>query len=472
MHQILDQYVLDSVLADDIGSAQQHLFLDAKHRSRPGKIFRAQFAQEGLVGIYDRRQARLELFRAGSVLGDQHEAELEIALIAACRAQVEHHGRHVDQRSGRIGILAFALLLGGRGMFGFRRCFLSFGGFPAHQGESCAAAAKQQHRGGSSDHLLLFAEACGLGRRCILGAFLLVLACGHLPWVPFSNCAKSDVIETNGHFFPIIGSKVGNFCLPQQNLKFAEGRRMDIPGYVLLSQEQALKRRMDIVANNMANSSTVGFRREQPVFHEQVERAREAMVSDAKPTSFVLDFRAIHDTSAGAFQPTGNPLDMMIEGPGYLAVQMGDGTSAYTRAGFVKVDDGGQLVTAGGQPILDEGGSAISVPTEEVATLAIGRDGTVSTRTGTIGRIAITVFDDETGVAPRGDGMMNGTGGRVLPAEQTRLRTGGVEGSNVQPIAETTAMIDILRSYQSSIHMADSLNDMRKQAISRLSRIN
>ena len=247
---------------------------------------------------------------------------------------------------------------------------------------------------------------------------------------------------------------------------------MDIPGYVLLSHEQALKRRMDIVANNMANSSTVGFRREQPIFHEQVERAREAMVDDAKPTSFVLDFRAIHDTSAGAFQPTGNPLDMMIEGPGYLAVQMADGTSAYTRAGFVKVDDGGQLVTAGGQPILDESGGAISVPQEEVATLAIARDGTVSTRTGPIGRIAVTIFDDETGVEPRGDGMMNGTGGRVLPSEQTRLRTGGVEGSNVQPIAETTAMIDILRSYQSSIHMADSLNDMRKQAIGRLSRIN
>lgn len=247
---------------------------------------------------------------------------------------------------------------------------------------------------------------------------------------------------------------------------------MDIPGYVLLSHEQALKRRMDIVANNMANSSTVGFRREQPIFHEQVERAREALVDDAKPTSFVLDFRAIHDTSAGAFQPTGNPLDLMIEGPGYLAVQLPDGNNAYTRAGFIKVDDSGQLVTAGGEPILDEGGGPISVPQEEMATLAIGRDGTVSTRTGTIGRIGITVFDDESGIEPRGDGMMNGNGGRVLPPEQTKLRTGGVEGSNVQPIAETTAMIDILRSYQSSIHMADSLNDMRKQAIGRLSRIN
>lgn len=246
---------------------------------------------------------------------------------------------------------------------------------------------------------------------------------------------------------------------------------MDIPSYVLLSHEQALKRRLDIVANNMANSSTVGFRREQPVFHEQVERANEAMIPDAKPTSFVLDFRAIHDTSAGAFQPTGNPLDVMIEGPGYLSVQTAEGDTAYTRAGFIKVSDTGTLVTSGGQTVLDDGGNPITIPPDQVGTVSVGRDGTISTQTGPIGRLGITVFDDENGLTPRGNDMMTGQGGRVLPAEETKLRSGGVEGSNVQPIGETTAMIDILRSYQSSVHMADSLNDLRKQAISRLSRL-
>ena len=132
---------------------------------------------------------------------------------------------------------------------------------------------------------------------------------------------------------------------------------MDISSYVLLSQEQALRRRLDIVANNLANTSTVGFRREQPQFREFVERADEALHDDAKPTSFVLDFRAIHDMAPGAFQPTGNPLDVMIEGPGYLAVQLPDGAgTAYTRAGFVNVLDNGELATAGGQRLLDEAG--------------------------------------------------------------------------------------------------------------------
>jgi flagellar basal-body rod protein FlgF len=293
-----------------------------------------------------------------------------------------------------------------------------------------------------------------------------------VPFVALCEVANSREVGPPGHFFPIIGSQVGNFCLPRKWLKKTREAPMDIPSYVLLSHEQALKRRLDVVANNMANSSTVGFRREQPVFHEAVERGSEAVIDDAKPTSFVLDFRAIHDMAPGAFQVTGNPLDVLIEGPGYLAVAAPGGGTAYTRAGFVKILDNGDLASAGGERLLDEGGNPINVPPDQTPGLSIARDGTVQTATGPIGRLAVTVFDDETGLSPRGDGMMSGSGGRVLAPEETKLRTGGVEGSNVQPIVETTAMIDILRSYQSSVRMTESINDMRKQAISRLSRIN
>lgn len=245
---------------------------------------------------------------------------------------------------------------------------------------------------------------------------------------------------------------------------------MDISSYVLLSQEQALKRRLDVVSNNMANSSTAGFRREQPVFHEQVENTREASVDDAKPVSFVLDYRPVHDTTSGAFEQTGNPLDAAIDGPGYFAVQAPDGSTAYTRAGYVKVSDSGDLVTSGGQKLLDEGGSPINVPAEQVGELSMAKDGTISTKTGDIGRLAVTVFD-EVNVTPRGDGLMSAENGRVLPASETKLRTGGVEQSNVSPIVETTNMIDILRSYQNSIRMSESMSDLRKTAIGRLSRI-
>ncbi|WP_213982638.1 flagellar hook-basal body complex protein [Sphingomonas sp. dw_22] len=244
---------------------------------------------------------------------------------------------------------------------------------------------------------------------------------------------------------------------------------MDISSYVLLSQEQALRRRLDVAANNLANMNTVGFKREQPVFREYVEKTDSA-VKPAKQTSFVLDYGAVHDIAAGAFQPTGNPLDVMIDGPGYLAVEAPDGTTAYTRAGFVKVLETGELATSGGQRILGEGGKPIIVAPEDAGKLSIGSDGTVSGASGPIGRLTVTVFD-EANMDPRGDGMFNGASGRELTAAETSLKSGGVEGSNVNAITETTDMIEILRAYQTSQHITDSMADMRKQAIDKLGRV-
>lgn len=246
---------------------------------------------------------------------------------------------------------------------------------------------------------------------------------------------------------------------------------MDISSYVLLSQEQALRRKLDVAANNMANMSTAGFKRERPVFRDYVERSEESAVPQARDTAFVLDYGAMHDTKAGAFQSTGNPLDFMIDGQGYVAVETPDGGTAYTRAGFVRVNEAGELTNAGGQRILGEGGKPIAVPPDQLGSLAIGEDGTVATAQGPVGRIAVTVFDDERVLTPAGDNLLKGTGGRELPAAETKLKSGGIEGSNVDPIVETTSMVEILRAYQSSMKIAQDMDDMRKRAIDRLSKL-
>ena len=246
---------------------------------------------------------------------------------------------------------------------------------------------------------------------------------------------------------------------------------MDVSSYVLLSREQALRRKLDVAANNLANMNTVGFKRERPVFREYVADSAENAVESAKATSFVLDYGAAHDVKSGAFQVTGSALDVMIDGPGYLAIEAPGGGTAYTRAGFVKTNAEGELVTAGGQRLLGEGGQPIAVPSEQLPTLAIAADGTVSTAEGTLGRLAVTVFDDEAGLTPGGDNLVRGTGGRELAAAETRLRSGGVEGSNVEPITETTTMVEILRAYQSTMKMTQDLDDMRKRAIGSLGRV-
>jgi flagellar basal-body rod protein FlgF len=246
---------------------------------------------------------------------------------------------------------------------------------------------------------------------------------------------------------------------------------MDVSSYVLLSQEQALRRKLDVAANNMANMNTAGFKRERAVFHDYVERMDDASVEAAKTTAYVLDYGAVHDTAAGGFQATGNPLDVMIDGPGYLSVEAPGGGTGYTRAGFVKVNEAGELTDAAGQRLLGEGGRPIAVPADGLATLTIGADGSVTTATGPVGRLAVTVFDDERMMTPRGDGMMAGTGGRELTAAETKLRPGGIEASNVEPIAETTQMVDILRAYQSSMKLSQDMDDLRRRAIDRLSKL-
>jgi flagellar basal-body rod protein FlgF len=245
---------------------------------------------------------------------------------------------------------------------------------------------------------------------------------------------------------------------------------VDISSYVLLSQEQALRRRLDVAANNLANMNTVGFKREQPVFREYVEQGETTVTPDAKKTSYVLDYGAVHDARMGGFQPTDNPLDVMIEGPGYLSVEAPGGGTAYTRAGYVKVLESGELATSGGQRLLGEGGRPITVPPESAGRLSIAADGTVMGPDGPLGRLAVTVFD-EANLDPRGDGLFSGTAGRELPAAETRLKSGGVEGSNVNAIVETTDMVEILRAYQTSMNLNESMSDLRKRAIDRLGRV-
>ena len=246
---------------------------------------------------------------------------------------------------------------------------------------------------------------------------------------------------------------------------------MDVSSYVLLSQEQALRRRLDIAANNMANMNTVGFRREGPVFREYVEQTPSA-VEPAKTTSFVLDYGAVHDTTQGAFQHTGNPLDVMIDGPGYLAVEGPGGGTAYTRAGFISVRPTGELATSGGLLLRVVGGMPSTVSQEDAATLTVSEDGTVSGKSGPLGRIAVTVFESEGALSQGGNGLFTGSGGRELGAADTKLKVGGVESSNVNPITETTDMIEILRTYQTNQHIADSMADLRKRAIDSLGKFN
>ena len=155
------------------------------------------------------------------------------------------------------------------------------------------------------------------------------------------------------------------------------------------------------------------------------------------------------------------------EGP----VAMPDGSTAYTRAVNLKVLENGQLATSAGQPIRGEGGAPITVPADQQGRVSVLSDGTVNGSGGPLGRIALTRFDDESRVAPIGNNLLAGTGGRELSAEETRLRSGGLESSNVQPIVEMTRLIEVSRAYEQMAKMMDSTSDLSSRSIERLGRV-
>ncbi len=237
---------------------------------------------------------------------------------------------------------------------------------------------------------------------------------------------------------------------------------METPIYVLVSRQDALRRQMNIVAHNIANASTSGFKGQDVLF--------ENFVSGDTPkssTHFVLDRATWRDTSQGPLVRTGNPLDLAINGKGYFSVETPQGIQ-YTRKGSFQLDPEGNLVTSEGYRVLGAEGQAITVP-NEATQISIGVDGTVSTDAGDLGRLQPVFFENE-------QQMRDTYGGYYTSDEAPRpdvssaVEQGMVENSNINPIAQMAQVIDVQRSYQRTASLLSSENERLRNAIRHLGR--
>jgi flagellar basal-body rod protein FlgF len=219
---------------------------------------------------------------------------------------------------------------------------------------------------------------------------------------------------------------------------------MDRLIYLSMSGAKATMQRQEVLANNLANASTTGFRAELQAF-----RAVPVRGDGASTRVFALESTVGHSDQSGVVQSTGRPLDVALKGNAWLAVQALDGTEAYTRAGALDTDAEGNLVTAGGLPVQGEGGP-ITVPAG--ATAAIAPDGTVSAAVGearpqVIGRLKLVTAE-----APltRGtDGLFRAADGNELAADPAaRVQDGALEGSNVSAVETMVAMIAAARQFE------------------------
>ncbi|MCC7305733.1 MAG: flagellar basal-body rod protein FlgF [Alphaproteobacteria bacterium] len=234
--------------------------------------------------------------------------------------------------------------------------------------------------------------------------------------------------------------------------------------YIGLSRQVTLKNNMDVIANNVANINTPGYRAQNLLFHEFISDPK----GEKEPMSFVYDEGQYSNTDPGAVQFTGNPLDVSVAGPGFISIIGPDGNIAYTRAGNFQLAADGKIVTPAGFPVASRGGAPITVP-QGSTEIGIAADGTVSNQDGAIGQIGISEFANLQNLKPAGDNLYK-TEDAPLPPANSTLKQAQLEGSNVKPVLEITRMIDTLRSFQSVQQVLQSENERLRTAIQRLTR--
>lgn len=245
---------------------------------------------------------------------------------------------------------------------------------------------------------------------------------------------------------------------------------MENAAYIALSRQMTLRRELDIVANNIANADTTGFKVEQLLVGAEIgERARNHAIRPG--ASFVLDNGVGRDFGQGALEQTGRDLDFGIEGEGaFFTVQDGDG-EAYTRDGAFSIDAEGRLVTQDGAAVLGDGGEIILDAT--LGPVNVGPDGTITQGIQQVGRLTLARFETLSVLSKDGDGLYrNRSNAQPIEATGAQVRQGMLEGSNVNPLIEITNLIEISRAYERASKMVEQTNDLSRRSVERLGRVN
>ncbi len=236
---------------------------------------------------------------------------------------------------------------------------------------------------------------------------------------------------------------------------------MDTTAYVTLTRQSGLMREMELVAHNIANVSTAGFRREGVVFAEHVAQA-----GTAPSVSMALAKARLVDMTQGALSATGGTYDLAITGEGFFQVATPDGPRL-TRAGSFTPSPEGALMTPDGHPVLDAGGAPVVIP-GGVAQVRIGPDGTISADGQVVGRIGLFLPDDPLSLRQQAGTLFSVDA--AIPAPAASVMQGMIEESNVDPITEVARMIEVQRAYEAGQSFLQREDDRALRVIETLGR--
>jgi flagellar basal-body rod protein FlgF len=246
-----------------------------------------------------------------------------------------------------------------------------------------------------------------------------------------------------------------------------------------LSRQIVLHRELEVVANNIANMNTTGYKADGAAFEEYlgpVARHGDFRGADQR-MSYVQDRATWHDFKQGALLQTGNPLDLAIDGDAFLVVQTPRG-ERYTRNGSLQINATGQLVTIDGYAVLGQGGGPIQFQSTD-NNISVAQDGTIrvreasNTRSDSIrGQLQMVRFEQVARLQKDGASLFTAPGDMlpqpVLPTQRVKLVQGSLEQSNVNPVLEMSRMVELTRTYTTIHSLLNSHGDMRRSAIDKL----
>jgi flagellar basal-body rod protein FlgF len=241
---------------------------------------------------------------------------------------------------------------------------------------------------------------------------------------------------------------------------------MDNINNIALSRLSAQQHAMEIVAGNLANMNTPGYRAERMVFADWL--VREPAGTEPKGgrmLAFTQTRATYRDGAEGTLTQTGNPLDLALSGEGWFTVQTANGTRL-TRAGRFTLQNDGAITDEAGNPLLDTSGQPMKLSPADTE-LTVKADGTLRSQNGVIGQIGV--------VKPNDANRITAEGGRLFRADvpttqvtRPKMLQGVVEDSNVQPISEIVRMISTDRDFQFVSQMVEAEGQRRQSAIDKI----
>jgi flagellar basal-body rod protein FlgF len=246
-----------------------------------------------------------------------------------------------------------------------------------------------------------------------------------------------------------------------------------------LSRQTALQRELDVVANNIANVNTSGFKADGAVFAAFLQTANSDLsASPHRRLGMVQDKMTWHDMSQGTIQQTGGPLDVAIDGEGMLVVQTARG-ERYTRNGALQLNNIGELVTLTGDKVLGDNGPIVLQATDR--DISITKNGTIKVREGvslnsdsTRGKLRLVTFASPQQLRKDGASTFaapEGVQPIPLPDANANVVQGSIEKSNVRPVIEMTRMIELTRAYTQVATILQQQGDLRKNSIQQLAEV-